>query len=152
MAWKYNPKNADQAIEPGDYEATIASVTEKTSKSSGMPMLEVVFTVYAGDSERKVWDYIVDPGTLWKLKRLAKVFDRLKDFELGTFDLHDYIGHNLTLTLAIDKNDSDKNQVKEYSTMARTALAPVAAAPASTGLRGRRVAENERIEDKDIPF
>lgn len=145
MAWKYNPKDAESCLPEGEYEATVNSVTEGESKTSGNPMLTVGFAVYPpAGGERKVNDYIVNPSTLFKMKKIARALGEEDDFKAGTFDLADHIGANLTLVLDVQQQDGfdDKNNVKDYKPLARRTVA--------SGTR--KAAPAETIEDKDIPF
>ena len=156
MAFKYNPKDASSALPADKYPASIATCEEGTSKSSDNPMLTITFTVYTpAGGERTIYDYIVNPTTLWRMKRLAKAIGKATDFEAGTFNPSDHIGANLTLDLGVQEDDEhgDKNTVRGYEPSAlgaKTAPTPKAAQSRSPG----NVAPvgGEVIQESDIPF
>lgn len=141
MAFSYNPKDADGDTFPiGDYPAVLEKVEEKTSKK-GDAMLVVTLRAYNGDRQTFVTDYIVNPSSLWKLKKVAQALGALQIFKDGTFDLDQHLGQNLTITLGIEEAKGDfaeKNTVKGYK----------AAAPAGAFHAPKVAAEI----DPDIPF
>lgn len=63
-----------------------------------------------------IWDYIVNPSTIWKLKKIAKAWNLIHEFEAATFDLTDHMGRLIGLKLVVDSQPgySDKNSVKDY--------------------------------------
>lgn len=150
MAWSYNPKDAASAWDAGDYEATIVKVDEGTSGSSGAPMLTVTFKVYNGDKERTIKDYIVNPSTLFKLKKLAVAIGEGVAFGLGQFDPGDHLNANLLLTLAVEESDEygDQNKIKGYKPLSRQPSAK----PAGSMPVAASAAPYTEITDKDIPF
>lgn len=116
---RYKKEDAVRVWPDGRYQATVASVEEKQSKSSGNDMLEVAFTVYAnsGNDSIRVSDYIVFPRFVWRLKRLAAALGAQAAFEAETFDPADYIGHNLSIDLSIQEardGYEERNQVTAY--------------------------------------
>lgn len=124
MAFRYNPKDAVQCFQPGEYEAAVESVKEKVSKA-GNDMLEVVFKVFNGASEQLVWDYISNPKTLFKLKKIARAFGREQEFDAGEFNLEQHVGQVLTVELSIESDDfGDKNRVVAYKTLERKTGVP----------------------------
>ena len=152
MAWSYNPKDAASAWDAGDYEASIVKVDEGTSGSSGAPMLTVTFKVYNGDKERTLKDYIVNPSTLFKLKKLAVALGEGVAFGLGKFDPGDHINANLMLTLAVEESDEygDQNKIKGYKPLSRQPAArPAPRVPATLPASAPGAFD---IADKDIPF
>lgn len=121
MAFRYNPKDADGDTFPaGDYPAVIEKVEEKTSKK-GDAMLVITFRAYSGDRQTFVTDYIVNPASLWKLKKVAQSLGELPSFKDGSFDLDSHTGRNLTLTLGVEEAKGDfpeKNTVRGYKVAA----------------------------------
>lgn len=124
MAWNYNPADGEgngggdfEPLAPGTYDSMLEAVEEQTSKQ-GTQMYKVTYAVYAGQAERKVWDYI--PHTekmVWKLKRIAEAFGVVDDFNTGQFDPSCYVGCGLRLKLAIDPAKGDysaKNVVRGW--------------------------------------
>lgn len=152
MAFTYNSKDASGALPDGKYPASLESCEEGVSKSSGCPMLTLKFKVYTPTGgERTVSDYIVNPSTLWKMKRLAKALGKEADFKANTFQPSAHLGANLTLELDVQEDDQygDKNNIKGYEPSALGAATP-RPKPAPVG----RVAApgGEPIQEEDIPF
>jgi hypothetical protein len=150
MGFRYNPKDAADAAQPGDYEATLTACTEGTSKSSGSEMLTLTFVVYA-DRERTIKDYIVNPDGLWKLKKLAIALGHKGAFDAGTFDPADHLNSNLMVTLKVEESAEfgDQNKIGGYKPLARSQAQPQrAAAPA----RAAAAQTHEPVGDDDIPF
>lgn len=148
---RYNPKDAADAAQPGDYEATLTACTEGTSKSTGKEMLTLNFTVYA-DRDRPLKDYIVNPDGLWKLKKLAIALGQKAAFDAGTFDPADHLNSNLTVTLKVEESDEygDQNKISGYKPLARAQTQPQrAAAPARASTAAQQY---EPVGDDDIPF
>lgn len=116
MAIKYNPNEAALTWPEGVYKAHIEKMFEKTSKA-GNEMIEVIFVCRDRErGEMKVWDYIVIPKGLWKLKKIADAIGKPAAFESGNFNANDYVGENLQLELALDRRVgyADRNAVAEY--------------------------------------
>lgn len=115
MAFKYDPKDARDCLAEGSYDAELTSVEEKIS-SKGNPMLAIVWTVPWDGRDWTVRDWIVNPGTLFKLKKLALACHQGKEFEELRFDLTDHIGRAFTLTLEVESSASygDQNKVTGY--------------------------------------
>lgn len=111
----YNPADATQVLPAGDYPATLIAVEEKVSKK-GNDMLELSFKAWGKDRHSTVFEYIVFPTFVWKLKRLARAFGAEAEFEAGTFDPEKYIQQNLTLTLDVEEQErfEPKNVIKAY--------------------------------------
>jgi hypothetical protein len=152
MAFNYNSKDASSALPEGKYPASLATCEEGTSKSSGCPMLTLTFKVYTDKGgERTVYDYIVNPSTLWKMKRLAKALGKDAEFKANTFQPADNIGANLTLELSMEEDDQygDKNGVRGYepSTLGSTSRVSPPKGPVTAGTAGY-----EPIQEEDIPF
>lgn len=116
MAFTYNPKDAAKTVPPGSYPAELVSVVEKTSKK-GNQMLECLFRVPYNGRDYKVYEYIVEPSSIFKLQAIAKALNRLEDFFDGTFDLSKWVGSVMTLKLKIreDKQYGDKNVIEGFS-------------------------------------
>jgi len=115
---QYNPKDAITVWPAGEYEGVLTSCEETVSKK-GNPMLKIVWTIFnqAGRS-RKVDDYIVNPGTLYKLKKVAKALGKLREFEEASFQLQDYLDCHLILDVGIEQHPGfdEKNVVGSYKT------------------------------------
>lgn len=133
---KYNPADAVLCLPEGDYMATIAEVEERVSQS-GNDMHVITYTVYAGERQVRIVDYIPYPSMTWRLKRLAQALGNEDAFKSGKFDPSECIGSNVIVTLEVQKQDGydDKNRIKAWSVYS---TAPVAVAPAAA--------------DDDLPF
>lgn len=138
MAWPYNPKDASECLPEGEYDASIATVEEKISKSGGNPMLAVGFSVPMNGRQWTVRDYIVNPSSLFKLKQISRCFGKLADFDAGLFDLAQFKGRALRLVLAVESEPgfADKNVIKAFK---------------ETNGAVRRPAATQQ-DDADIPF
>ena len=115
MPWTYNPSEAMECLPVGDYDAELTTVIEKTSKA-GNPMLEVTWSIMHNGKVWPVRDYIVNPGTLYKLKGIARAWQMMQDFESGTFDLQEHVGAIIRVSLRVESSDvyGDKNQIQGY--------------------------------------
>jgi hypothetical protein len=115
---KYDPEAADGGsfIWPdGKYPGMLESVTNKTS-STGNPMQELVWRVWNGSREQKVWDYLTEKAA-FKIRDLAYALDKKDDFKAGKFDPADFQGVNLTIELKTQPAKgtySEKNVIKGY--------------------------------------
>lgn len=90
-------------IPPGEYEATVESVTEEISKSSGKPTLKWVFTVDVDGSDRKIfYNTSLQPQALFKLRELLEAMG-LEVSGKMELDLAEYRG--LSLGVKIDSEE-----------------------------------------------
>ena len=140
MTFSFDPdaveENIFELITPGEYESAIEEVEIKTSKA-GNEMLVVAVRVYTGETERVVWDYIVNPSSLWKLKAICKCCDL--EFT-GDFDEQLLVGKRMRVRIKIRKGTdgwADKNEIGRY-----LPLAPVSA---GTGT-------HQATKEGDVPF
>lgn len=146
---RYNPAEAISCLPDGQYEATVFSTTETTSKK-GAPMIVVTLTVYKPNGgEATLKDYIVEPW--WKLKKLATACGRLAEFEAGEFKDGQYVGSNVIVSLAVESSDQygDQNRVVGYAPVARTQQAQPTARSAKPAAQASSVPS---IGEDDIPF
>lgn len=144
--FQYDPKDARECLDAGTYDAVLETVDEETSKK-GNPMLKVKWDVFTGERHFTITDYIVNPATLFKMKRIAKCFGLSSDFEDGIFDISHCIGRPLKLVLEL-KNDpqyGDQNNVKSYES-----VAAVAGQASNKNGNGKKPASP--AGDRDIPF
>lgn len=124
MSFAYDPADAVMVQPEGDYPAVISGYDEEPSKSTGFPMLTVIFTVYAPDgTQMEMKDYIVNPpkgsgkkSMIWKLKRIAQALGKEAEFEAGDFKIENYMGHNLTVFLKVKSQPGydDQNVIQAY--------------------------------------
>lgn len=154
MGW-YDPKDANQCIPAGEYEATIKSATKLTKdgdplvSKAGEPMQKVVFEVYTDAGNRFISQYFTARSMIWMYKRLAQAIGQESQFKAGSFDAEDHIGAGLTLVLEVEENDQygDQNQIKAFKPLARGGQASAQAKPSPAKSYGA-----SPITDSDVPF
>lgn len=163
---KYDPTQAKSLfyLPPGDYEASLVSCEEKTSKTN-INMAVLTWRVYQPDGQPVlVKDWILLEGEfngLWKLKKMAKAWGVLDQFESATFDPANFIDSNLMVKLKVKPADgkySESNSVADYKPMVNTGQSSTV----TVALRNQmKRAEAEQANDPvfapdenhdDIPF
>ena len=157
MTFSFDPTDATESERPplipeGEYEIKIRGAIAKTSKKKpdgkgGNPMLELTITVYTDAGERTVWDYIVNPHSLFKLKAVCKACGLPFDGELDE-DL--LVGKVLRAVITIREGTdgySDKNEVAKY-------LAPTTSSDTvtATGAGKGKADKPAPITDEAVPF
>lgn len=145
MAFRYNAQDALSCLPAGEYEVKIDHVQETTSKASGNPMLKVEMIAYGNNGrEQKIFEYIVNPATLYKLKQFARALGEMAAFESNGFDLCKHVGARLTAELDVkeDPEYGDKNTITKLSAYSGGVKRPASKAQAAT----------PEITDDDIPF
>ena len=100
----YNSDDAKNYLPEGDYIAILAECEETTSKSSGKEMLKCVWEILVGPRKVSIWDYIVNPTGLWRLREIAKALGRVGEFDLNQFQLAAEVGIRLQVTLSLEEN------------------------------------------------
>lgn len=136
---KYKPEDANSLIPDGEYDGEIAAAEDKLSKK-GSEMIEAKVRVWAGGGgPRLVFDYIVNPGSLYKLKQIAAASGQMAKYETGAMGADDIRGISVRVSVKTQKDKTgdfpDKNVIARY-------LAPAA----GEGNHGKPAA------DDDIPF
>ena len=138
---RFDPKDAEQVIPAGHYEAFVQSCEEKTSKN-GNEMFEVRWKVYADEGrELIISDYIVSPKMIWKLKKLCRLWGLMENFEAGSVSPEDILGNSAMVEVKVDPPKGgydEKNSIKGY-------------APLPDGTTPKRSAEPAKTSD-DVPF
>ncbi len=173
MALDYNPKDAVQIWEKGDYEAVLKNVETTISKkkpdgSGGNPMEVWTWEAYHHDGRtRLITDYVVIPGATFKIKQLADALGKKSEFEAGTFQAEDNLNCNVMLSLVVDVQAGfdDKNKVAKVNAVPSLSGASAPATQrqmASAGAGGGRPSRpptdppfgNEQVFEGDdsIPF
>lgn len=143
---KFNPKAASTLIPDGEYDAEIAAAEEAESKK-GNAMMKLTVRVWAGGGgPRTVFDYIVDPHSIWKLKQIAAAIGKQDVFESGDMGPGEIAGESVRVAIKTQKDRTgqfeDKNVVARY-------LAPAAGMAANdTGASGAAGGDH----DDNIPF
>lgn len=135
----FNPKDASTLIQDGEYDGEIA-LAEETHSKAGSEMLKLTVRVWAGSGgPRTVFDYVVNPGGLWKLKQIASASGQMDKYEAGSMGAGDLNGVSVRVGVKTQKDKTgqfeDKNVIARY-------LAPAA----GEGNHGKPAA------DEEIPF
>jgi hypothetical protein len=103
----------------GEYDFEIVDAAEKTSKTSGKPMIEVKVRISdIHGTSRTLTDYLLAETPL-KLRHAAEVCGLIAQYETGSLSADDFRGKRGRLTLAIEKDKKkkypDKNVVTDYT-------------------------------------
>lgn len=139
---KYDPKSASSLIPDGEYDAEIATAEEARSKS-GKEMLKLTVKVWAGGGgPRTVFDYVVNPETLWRLKQIAGAVGKNDLFDSGEMGPREIQGESVRVAIKTQKDK--KGQFEDKNVIARY----LPAAAGVTQDESRRPA----MGDDDIPF
>lgn len=117
MGFNYNPKDATNLIPDGEYDAIVTIADEQESKA-GNAMLKLSVKVWHGGRESIVFDYIVVPATVWKLKQLLSALGMSERFEAGSVVPKDLVGKTIRVFVKTreDKTGkySDQNVITKY--------------------------------------
>lgn len=172
MPISYDPKDASSAWPADEYDAVILAVEETTSKKTGADMYKVTLEAFNKEGKKQtIYDYIVVPAAVFKLKMIAQALDKVAEFNAGKFDLTKYQNRRLTLDLDMveDPQYGDKNTVRKYLAPKAGSSAPVTkrgpgygADPSMKDVLKEREAVNagagspisgdEHFKEDDIPF
>ena len=121
MTFEYNPKDikTDYPVLPnGEYECEIVAAVETVS-NAGNDMIKLVLCVYGKEGEQvRVYDYIVSPSTLYKLKSICRCcgieFDGILDEQL-------LVGRRMNVLTKVEpertvdgKTYSERNSIVKY--------------------------------------
>jgi hypothetical protein len=154
MPLHYDPKAATSAWPEGEYPASLESVTDTHSKSTGAQMQVWAFRVYHPDGrDMLLKDYVVE-ATAFKIKNLAKALGRLADFDSGKFQADDHQGASVGVKLKIEEGKDgydDKNKIVSflpYKTGSAPAAAPVTLPPKMKPA----LTPDAPVADDDSPF
>ena len=117
--FQFDPKDAGNKLIPdGEYEATVVEAEELKSKA-GNAMLKLTIRVWANGNTFQLVDYVVNPSSLWKLKRLAGAVGLIDKFETGSFDPRELVGKNFLAGVKTKKDETakypDQNVIAKYS-------------------------------------
>ena len=134
---RFNTKAATDMLEPGQYEAVVKAAKEKTSKGTGVPMIEVILTCYGSHGAKvDVFDYLLSTDDWqWKVRHFCESAGL--DYEKGELLAGDCEDKNVRVWLEIESQPGydKKNKVKDYL-------------PRATPIATSSVA----VDDGDIPF
>ena len=121
MTFEYNPKEAksEYAVLPnGEYECEIVGAVNTVSKA-GNDMIKLVLCVYGNEGEQvRMYDYIVSPSTLWKLKSICRCCEIEFD---GILDEQLLVGRRMNVLTKVEpertvdgKTYSERNSILKY--------------------------------------
>jgi hypothetical protein len=121
MSFDYDPKDAENLMPDGEWEATVKAVIDTNDQGqplrskAGNAMIKVAFEVYVGDKKFTHYEYFVNsPAALWRYKVLAKSLGQSDAFKAGKFKINNHIGDALMLDIGTESDSTygDKNVVK----------------------------------------
>ena len=121
MSFEYNPKEVKSEyalLANGEYECEIVDAEETVSKA-GNDMLKLVICIYGNDGEQvRVYDYIVSPSTIYKLKSICRCCEIEFD---GILDEQLLIGRRMRVLTKIEpertvegKTYAERNSIVKY--------------------------------------
>jgi len=144
---KFDPKAGNSLIPDGEYDAEIATAEETLSKS-GKDMMKLSLKVWAGGGgPRIVFDYLVVPETIWRLKQIAAAIGKLEQYNAGEIHTSDLKGASVRVSV---KTQPDKTgKYEDRNVIARYLAAEAGTGPANGPPAGN---ENGAPIDDDIPF
>ena len=123
MTFEYNPKDASKSeyavLSNGEYECQVVGEIETVSKTSGNDMIKLILCIYGNEGEQvRVYDYIVSPSTLWKLKSICRCCDIEFD---GILDEQLLIGRRMRVLTKVEpernvdgKTYAERNSIVKY--------------------------------------
>ncbi|CAK0742260.1 putative DUF669 domain-containing protein [Gammaproteobacteria bacterium] len=163
MAFMYEPITEQEAIEErfnllkeGEYDAVITVSHDKTSASSGNPMMDMTLQVfYSQGKARDVRDFLVfTKSMMWKVIRFADSAGLMEQYEQGKLCSEIAVGNRVRVKITVEEGGlipqdklkgkpegskyPDKNKVDDY--VKRADQKPLAQA-----------AEDDPFADDDIP-
>jgi hypothetical protein len=116
MSIQYDPDDITTNWPDGIYAAHIEQAEEKFSRA-GNRMIEFTFVCFHRlHGVTRVWEHVVGPRQLWKLKALATAIGRQAAYASGRFRPVDYVGAHLELELntQCSKGYPPKNVIVEF--------------------------------------
>ena len=142
---KFDPAAAVTLIPDGEYDAEIVSAEETKSKK-GNDMWKLAVKVWTGGGgPRVIFDYIVNPGTIYKLKQLASALGKRDLFDSGDMGTQEVTGESVRVSI---KTETDKTgQFEDKNVVARYL-------PQSAGVTHSQngTASKGGVDDEEIPF
>jgi len=144
--FNYDPKDAKEndfkILPAGIFEAEIIEVEDKISKA-GNEMLVLTLNAFGEKGEKvRVYDYVVNPSGLWKLKSICRCLNL--EFS-GTLDEQLLVGKRFKVKLKV-KPEGDypaKNEVEHYEEGVSTT---------NPSQQKTTSADSSKPKDDDIPF
>jgi len=121
MTFEYNPKEVKSeyvVLPKGEYECEVVGAVETVSKK-GNDMIKLVICIYGNEGEQvRVYDYIVNPDGLWKLKSICRCCDMKFD---GIMNEQLLVGKRMNVLVKIEpertvdgKTYSERNAIVKY--------------------------------------
>tara|TARA_R110000822_G_scaffold282204_4_gene403795 strand:+ start:277 stop:738 length:462 start_codon:yes stop_codon:yes gene_type:complete len=153
MSFEYNPKEIKSeftVLNNGEYECEIVGAMETVSKA-GNDMIKLVLCLYGNDGEQvRVYDYIVNPNTIYKLKSICRCCNIEFD---GVLDEQLLVGKRMRVLTKVDpertvegKTYSERNSIVKYVSGIETKSVVQDAKPAD------KVSTSAAPVPDDLPF
>lgn len=143
-------KELRDLLPKGQYKGQVTNAEEKTSKSSGAPMLEIRIEIYDAVGKRhSVIDRIVfSDSMMWKLHGFCKSAGILNHYEAGEVTAFDCMDKNVHCNVIIKEQEGfePKNEIKSYFVPKDAVASPAAK---STGTRPK---PEPIVGEDNIPF
>lgn len=102
---------------PGIYTFEVIDASEKVSKSTNKPMIELILKIYDNNGfEFIIYDYLVsDQKSSWKIKDFCESIGKPEIYQTGTINVLSLAGNSGRLATKIERyQERDKARVKEY--------------------------------------
>jgi|TARA_R100000084_G_scaffold104099_3_gene60464 hypothetical protein len=118
MTFMFDPEKVEEknyiCLPKGEYEVRIDDVVQKQSKA-GNDMLELSLTAFTDEGQKvRMFDYIVNPSGLWKLKTICNNVGIAFD---GTLEEQLLVGKTLKAKVELrpaSEKYPERNQVSAY--------------------------------------
>ena len=118
MTFMFDPEKVEEknyiCLPKGEYEVRIDDVVQKQSKA-GNDMLELSLTAFTDEGQKvRMFDYIVNPSGLWKLKTICNNVGIAFD---GTLEEQLLVGKTLKAKVELrpaSEKYAERNQVSAY--------------------------------------
>lgn len=104
-----------EAVDEGTYDLIIAAVTEKESKNTGAPMLEIVHEIQGVDNASPIYHYLVMPKegdeektVNFKLLNLKRYLTMAGiPFDNGGFEVEDFFGASFSAFIVKEEMEQE---------------------------------------------
>lgn len=158
MCFDYDPKDANNTIDEGEYDASIKAVQDKAENGEpltsrkGEPMICVTFEVYTTERARTLRQYFTAKSGLWRYRELAHALGQAEAFTDKKFHASNHVGDGLVLVLGIEDrpNYGPQNTVEEFKPKAVGTPPRAAISMEDRAKLGK--ASASPLQADDIPF
>lgn len=110
---------AERLLPKGEYDFDIIKAENKTSKTSGAPMIVLTVGVYPGDSDRQQWvtdNLVFVEKAMFKVSQFAKAVGLEAAYRAGNIDAQDCVGRAGRCKVDIEPEGEypAKNKITSY--------------------------------------